>query len=558
MISWLQTNFQKHFRVLFIVLLGVIIVAFVFTIGAAPGIGDGRNQDQNIQFFGNEFSTDSQRQEFFNAAYYSALLTGAPLNQDQLTQYAFNRAAALHLADLHNIPGPNSEQLTEHIQQLGMFQGPDQTFSREAYVRFRDEIRASGNISEGALSLIIADDYRVNKVFDGLSSPGFVLESEVIQDLVLDQTVWSVNVAEYDFANFSPEIDYSDEKLEAFFAQNSFRYASPTRRTISFVEFEALDHIAEVEITEENLQGYFARNSYKYTKTVEAPPSEDPEAEPASPITEPATFEESRDQVEFDFKLEEAKKIGQTKAENLALALVEADNALGTTDSLSIERIEALIENRGYQTKRTTPFARNEAPIGLNWSQNLIALSFQLTENHIYSQPVIEGDSTFVLYLESENEEFVPNFKTVEPRVRENYAEDEARRLRSSKGQELADALKAVDADSFKAEAEARGLTVSEYNEFKRRDTVEGLDAGLIFSASELEEDGVSDVTIREDKAYIVQVTKKEIPEITSGDEEYTTRMEALKSNYSQYSVSQYISKLTNDELVRSGLATAN
>lgn len=558
MISWLQTNFQKHFRVLFIVLLGVIIVAFVFTIGAAPGIGDGRNQDRNIQFFGNEFSTDSQRQEFFNAAYYSALLTGAPLNQDQLTQYAFNRAAALHLADLHNIPGPNSEQLTEHIQQLGMFQGPDQTFSREAYVRFRDEIRASGNISEGALSLIIADDYRVNKVFDGLSSPGFVLESEVIQDLVLDQTVWSVNVAEYDFANFSPEIDYSEEKLEAFYVQNSFRYASPTRRTISFVEFEALDHIAEVEVTEESLQDYFARNSYKYKKTVEAPPSEDPEAEPAAPITEPATFEESRDQVEFDFKLEEAKKIGQTKAENLALALVEADNAMGTTDSLSIDRIESLIEKRGYQTKRTTPFARNETPIGLNWSQNLIALSFQLTENHIYSQPVIEGDSTFVLYLESENEEFVPNFKTVEPRVRENYAEDEARRLGSSKGQELADALKAVDADSFKAEAEARGLKVSEYNEFKRRDTVEGLDAGLIFSASELEKDGVSDVTIREDKAYIVQVTKKEIPEITRDDEEYTTRMEVLKSNYAQYSVSQYISKLTNDELVRSGLATAN
>ena len=558
MISWLQTNFQKHFRVLFIVLLAVIIVAFVFTIGAAPGIGDGRNQDRSVHFFGNEFSTDSQRQEFFNAAYFSALITGAPLNQDQLTQYAFNRAAALHLADLHNIPGPNSEQLTEHIQQLGMFQGPDQTFSREAYQRFRDEIRASGNISEGALSSIIADDYRVNKVFDGLSSPGFVLESEVIQDLVLDQTVWSVNVAEYDFANFSPEIDYSEEKLEEFYVQNSFRYASPTRRTISFVEFAALSHIAEVEVTEENLLDYFALNSNKYTKTVEASPSEDPEAEPAAPITEPATFLESRDQVEFDFKLEEAKKIGQTKAENLALSLVEADNALGTTDSLSIEQIEALIEKRGYQTKRTTPFARNETPIGLNWSQNLIALSFQLTENHIYSQPVIEGDSTFVIYLESENEEFVPSFKTVEPRVREDYAEDEARRLGSSKGQELADALKAVDPDSFIAEAEARGLTVSEYNEFKRRDTVEGLDAGLIFSASELEKDGVSDATIREDKAYIVQVTKKEIPEVTSEDKEYTTRMEALKSNYYQYSVSQYISKVTNDELARSGLATAN
>ncbi len=196
MISWLQTNLQKHFRFMFIVLLAVIIVAFVFTIGAAPGIGDGRNRNTNIEFFGYEFSTDAQRQAFFNEAFYSARLTGAPLNQDQLTQYAFNRAAALHLADLHNIPGPTSEQLTQHIQELGLFQGPDQTFSREAYARFRDEIKVSGQITEGALSRIMANDFRVNKVFDALSSPGFVLESEVVQDLVIDQTVWSVKVAE--------------------------------------------------------------------------------------------------------------------------------------------------------------------------------------------------------------------------------------------------------------------------------------------------------------------------------------------------------------------------
>jgi len=39
MISWIQKYFQHHFRVIFAVLLGVVIIAFVFTIGAAPGIG---------------------------------------------------------------------------------------------------------------------------------------------------------------------------------------------------------------------------------------------------------------------------------------------------------------------------------------------------------------------------------------------------------------------------------------------------------------------------------------------------------------------------------------
>ncbi len=305
---------------------------------------------------------------------------------------------------------------------------------------------------------------------------------------------------------------------------------------------------------EEALRDYFAQNSYKYTKTVEAPPSEDPDAEPAAPITEPATFEESREQVAFDYKLEQARKMAQAKAENLALAFVAADNTLAPGESLSLERIETIISDRGYQSKRTTPFARNERPIGLNWSQNLIALSYQLSESHLYSQPVIEGDSTYVLYLEGENAEFVPSFKTVEPRVREDYAEDEARRLRSEKAEELAALLQSTD--TFETTAEANGLSIAEYSKFKRRDTVEGLDAGLIFSISDLEQGGVSDATVREDKAFIVKVVDKEVPEIDTSDEAYTERMEALKQNYAQYAVSQYISKLTNEELARSGLAT--
>ncbi len=557
MISWLQSNLQKHFRFLFIILLVVVIVAFVFTIGAAPGIGDGRQQYENLKFFDTELTTETQRQSFFNAAYYSALLGGAPMNQDQLNQYAFNRAAALHLANEHNIPSPNSEQLTEHIKELGMFMGPDQNFSPEAYARFRDEIRASGQISEGALSQIMADDYRVNKVFEALSSPGFVLESEVIEDLALDETKWSVNVAEFNFSDFEPDIDDSTEKLEAFFANNSFRYTSPARRVIAFVEFKALDHMDDVEPSEDDLKNYHAQHASKYTKTVPAPPPAEgeEEAEPAEPTIEPATFEESKDQIAFDYKLEEARKRGQSRAENLALALVEADNAAGPSNSLSIERIEALIEQQGLETKRTTPFARNERPLGLNWSPNLIALSFQLSESQLFSQPVIEGDSTYVLFLENENPEFVPSFKTVEPRVKEDYAQEEARRLRTVYADELAAAMRETDSESFKSVAESKQMTVKSFSDFKRRDTVEGLDASLIFSLSSLEAGDVSDPSIREENGFIVQVVTKEVPEISTDNEEYEARLNALKLNYERYAVSQYISKLTNDELLRSGLA---
>ncbi len=555
MISWLQTNLQKHFRYLFIVLLVVVIVAFVFTIGAAPGIGDGRQGNANVSFFENDMSTETLQRAFFNEAYYSALLSGAPLSQEQLSQYAFNRASAIHIANQHNIPGPNADQLTEHIRELGMFQGPDQTFNPEAYARFRDEIRLSGQITEGDLSRIMADDYRANKVFEALSEPGFVLESEVIEDLARDETLWSVNVATYDYADFEPEIEATLEQLEAFFAENNVRYTAPARRVISFVELRALDLMNDVEFIEDDLKNYHARNGSRYTKTVPAPEPAEGE-EPAEPTVEPATFEESKDQVEFDYKLEKARELGQSKAENLGLALVEADNTVGTGANLSIEQIESIVEKQNLELKETTPFARNERPLGLNWSQNLIALSFQLNETRIYSQPVIEGDSTFILFLEKETSEFVPNFKTVEPRVREDFAAEETLRLRDTHADELAAKLQEAGADAFTSVAEENEFSVATFEDFKRRDTVEGLDPSLVFFIAELEAGEVSEATIRADKGYVVQVTKKDVPEITPDNEEFETRIAALKDNYQRYAVSQYISKVTNEELLRGGLAS--
>ena len=560
MISWLQTNLQKHFRFLFIILLGVVIVAFVFTIGAAPGIGDGRQNIPNLRFFDVELTTESQRQQFFNEAYYSSLLSGAPMSQEQLNQYAFNRAAALHLANIHNLPGPNTEQLTNHIQELGMFIGPDQAFSRDAYSRFRDEIRASGQISEGQLSRIMGDDFRINRVFEVLSGPGFVMESEVLEELKLDQTLWSVAVGTLDLNEFEPEIDDSTEKLEAFFAQNNFRYTAPARRVISFLEFRALDYIDEIDVAESDLKSYFNLNQFRYTETVEAEKSEEDqesEEETSSPEIVQLSFEEARDQAEFDYKLEQARQLSRKNAESVGLAIVELDNATEASQVLSLERIEGLAEQRGIQVKHTTPFARNERPLGLAWSQNLIAASFQLTESYIYSQPIIEGDSTYILLLESENPEFVPSFKTVEARVKEDYREEEGRRLRSEHANTLASELKELDAEAFKTEAESKGMTISDFSKFKRSDTVEGLDSGLIFSIMNLEIGDISNATIREDKGYIVQVVGKEIPEIDADNEEFESRMAALSGNYERYAVSQYISKLANDELVRAGLAVA-
>ena len=51
MISWIQTIIQRHHKWFFGGLLIVIIVAFVFTIGAVPGIGNPNRSEYTRDFW---------------------------------------------------------------------------------------------------------------------------------------------------------------------------------------------------------------------------------------------------------------------------------------------------------------------------------------------------------------------------------------------------------------------------------------------------------------------------------------------------------------------------
>ena len=96
MISWLQTRFQKHYQVLFLVLLAVIIVAFVFTIGASPGIGRADRTGPRREVFGTSLTTEQDQRDFFEVAQISAYLqTGSQsIGSAEVQDYAFHPTLA--------------------------------------------------------------------------------------------------------------------------------------------------------------------------------------------------------------------------------------------------------------------------------------------------------------------------------------------------------------------------------------------------------------------------------------------------------------------------------
>jgi peptidyl-prolyl cis-trans isomerase D len=127
MISWIQKYFQHHFRVIFAVLLGVVIIAFVFTIGAAPGIGGAERGMVDRPFFDYNLSLQSDQQRLMGDASLSASLrVGAfgQLDGDQVQNYAFQRAAALHLAALWHLPAASTAEVTAQLKTLAPSPAP--------------------------------------------------------------------------------------------------------------------------------------------------------------------------------------------------------------------------------------------------------------------------------------------------------------------------------------------------------------------------------------------------------------------------------------------------
>lgn len=554
MISWLQSN-EKHFRIIFILLLAVIIVAFVFTIGAAPGITGRDERTANLSFFDQELDTEIKRRAFFDTAYWSAYMKfrGMRLNQQNLTDYAFNRATALYLANDHSVPAPSPEQLKEFIQTLPLFQGPGGEFDADAYTRFLDDLKLNRAVTEGDIFRILGDDYRIQKVFSILSGPGFVLDSEVLSNLKADKTEWSIAVAEYDLTSFEPEVEITDEAIQTFYDNNSFRYATPPRRIVDFAQFKAFDLQSQIAASEEELQDYYDANAYKYTKPGEADPAKEGEEESAEePEEVQATFEEALEQVTSDYKLEKARELAMTRANTFALALVEAESR----GNLSSEAINGIAAEQGLTLTSTSPFAANETPLGLSWSRAVVERAFRLSPSQVFGEPILEGDNALVLIYKDEIPETVPALMTIRERIESDYKTEELTRLRSERSQELGKQLKSVDsAEAFNASAESEGLSITTYEKFTRREPAEGLDRSLVFNLDSLSSGDVSEPSIRGDKAYFVYVAEKNVPDLAAEGEEFETSRDQLKSLYERYAASQYINKLTQQELVRSGLA---
>lgn len=556
MISWIQRYFQHHFRSIFAVLLGVVIIAFVFTIGASPGLGHADRRIMERQFFGYDLNTPHDQQRLFGDAQLSAQLQmGAfgGLDAEQIQNYAFQRGAALHLADQWHIPAATPVEITEAIKKLRMFAGPDGQFDAKAYGTFRDNLKTnSRGLNEGDIARVIGNDVRVDKVNKLLAGPGYVLTADIKNQLLRADTTWTLATATADYAAFKIDLKPTDAELTKYLEENAFRYEVPAKIVARYIDFPAANYLASVSVTEADARAFYDQNPARFPKPADAKPAD---AKPAdgkapAPANPAADFAAVRPQVEAALKLDRAQKLAVKAASDLTVSLFESKVRAAALDGFLAERKLSL--------KPLAPFTRDAGPAELGGSPDIAAEAFKLSADRFVSEALATPSGAAVLVWKETQPARKPLFTEVREKVLADYLESEKRKrfveLGKSIKTQIESRLKAGDTFE-KAVAAASGslkLEPKTLPPFTLRDRPQDIDYAVLGPLEQLEKGQISEMAINVDKGLFVYAVDKKAPDLSEANPRYVETRTQLASYASRMGASAYIAELVQKELKKS------
>ncbi|MBW8782125.1 MAG: peptidyl-prolyl cis-trans isomerase [Verrucomicrobia bacterium] len=553
MISWIQKTFQQHFRTIFLVMLAIIIISFVFTIGASPGIGQAGHKVAQRTFFDLNLGSQEDQERLMGDASLSVLLQAGynALQNDRLQQYALQRYAALHLATELNLPAPTDAEVIAHVQQLRAFAGQDGKFDAKRYAEFRDSLKTNPRLHESDVTRVLVDDVTYKNVEQLLSGPGYVLPADVKNQLIRVESQWTLSAVNVDYPSFNPAITVSDAELEKYFEDNAFRYEIAPKVSVDYIDFPTADFISKVNVTDAEVRAYYDANPARFPK-----PSADAKATtPAllAPTAGPeADFAAVRAQVEAALKQERAQRLAEQTAADLSVALYEG--------KIAASGLNDFLATRKLALKSVAPFDRTSVPAVLGGGAQTGAEAFKLGPQHLFSDVVSTGHGAAILVWKDTLPARKPALTEVKDRVAADYRENEKRKRFVELGRTLrgllAARLKAGDTLD-KAVAAAAGtstakLEVKTWPAFTLATPPADLDYSLYGAIESLQKGQLSEMVISGDKGLIVYAADKKLPDLDPSGAKFAETRAQLARITASRNGSEYLGEIVDRELSKS------
>ncbi len=548
MITWIQTYFQKHFRTIFAILLGLIIISFVYSFNPSGGIGHTDRQAAERPFFGHNLASEQDIGLLMRDGANSARLKGgSQLDESMIQQYALSRIAGLAIADELHLPIPSEKEVGTYISTLRVFQNEQGHFDQKRYTQFADSIKSSAQLSITDANRIFRDDTRLETVNHLIGGPGYVLPSDVRELLSLTDAKWSVAIASLDYATFDAKLNATDEALTKYFTENAFRYEVPPRAKLSVIEFKNAEFSASGPIPEGQLRTYYNTNIERF------PVPADPAATTTpAPAVATDNLEKVRPQVEIAFRNELATRLAVKTANDFTVALYERKATANSAELASF----LLMQNR--PATALPPFTAENPPASLPWLSYYDKQVSSLSKDRYFSEPLPTPDGAVVLLWNEALPSYQPAFAEAREKVTTDYKETEKRKRFVAQGQLLQSKLSAaVKAGTpfEKAAADAK-LEVKSYANFTLQDTPKDLPSATRQALQYIKAGEIAPMIPTNDKGYLVYAAQKQLPDMSPTSPRFSEVRTRLMAYNSASTGNAILASLVKAELDKTAPAT--
>jgi peptidyl-prolyl cis-trans isomerase D len=545
MISWIQKYFQKHFWLVFLAVLIAVGLPMI-VVYSASGSGSGRDGTKVLEqpFFNVNLANAEQARRMFSDGELSAYLRAgyAGLQGGQVQQYSLQRVAGLALAEELHLPAPSPAEIARFVPTLRAFQNQQGQFDQSVYTRFADSLKAGGPFSIADVNRVLRDDARLEALTKLLGGPGYVLPTDVKQQLIQTDSVWTVQVASLDYATFAPAINPTEEALKKFREDHSGNYDVPARPRLGYVEFKAADFPPPTAPTESDLRAYYNANLSSFPAPVDA---DKKDAAVPAPTTD--NFPKVRAQVEAAMRNIASQRLAMQAANDLTIALFEHK----ATIKANSPELASFLASQHRTVGALPPFAPNLPPADKPWLGEHAEAIARLNADRYFSDPLTSPDGVVVLLWQETLPPYKPLFSEVRDRVAADYRESEKRRLFIERGIALKAELQAAAKTpaGFAEKAAAEKLEVKSYTNFTLRQPPQDLPQPALATLGRLAAGQVSEMIGAAGKGLLVYAQEKKLPDVSPANPRYAEIQGQLMAFIANNNENTVLGELVEQEL---------
>jgi peptidyl-prolyl cis-trans isomerase D len=520
MLTWIQTSFGKHHRVLLGALLGITIVSFVF-FGAWSGAQGARRAKT---FLGVDLNSQKQMESYLDFAFFDSVIGTGLAQGDSKTAILLK-----HLADTAQIPDPTPEQAKKFFETLSKsapnLQGGLAAVVEAASNRLGIRPEAAALRFERFLFTL----WRVQAVKTILAGPGFAVPYGSALQWRAETTRWTVETATLPAASFSPQIPAPEDTLKTYFAENKENFRLPPVVHASYALFSpSPEDIAAVTETptDEQLKAYVFNNF----QNIKIPG--------------------------FDlFKLDEQLKTHRAELEKSWRAAQARDRLAGRISTLMAlqlpvsdepanpDHISSVLSANGSAETPLPAFDKDSIPQNLpvpgTLLGNVLKLTSEIWRSDVYPLP----DKVVVFFHKKTDPSRLPEFAEVREKVTAAYLAQEKKRLFAEHSARIGKQLReaAAAGKNFAQTARDLGLSTEEIPPFTFPESPEKFNTtSLLPELNRLAEGEITPVLKNGEDTFYARLVKKDAPPFDLNAPEVQTRTAQNALTFAQLTLEGY------------------